>query len=81
MFIIVQWTQFWYKHTMCLHVLHVTVYCVYHQVRIALTITLLSICYTPCTGQCLYIGSALYMYVVYVMPLCYKIYEILNIKF
>jgi hypothetical protein len=32
----------------------------------------------PYTGQCLYIAIALYQYVVYVMPLCYKIYLILN---
>jgi hypothetical protein len=28
----------------------------------------------PYNGQCLYIGSALYMYVVYVIPLCYNTY-------
>jgi hypothetical protein len=28
----------------------------------------------PYTGQCLHNGSALYRYVVYVMPLCYKMH-------
>jgi hypothetical protein len=28
----------------------------------------------PYTGQCLHIGSVLFGYIVYVMPLCYKIY-------
>jgi hypothetical protein len=28
----------------------------------------------PYTGQCLHIGSALYRYVAYVIPLCYKMY-------
>jgi hypothetical protein len=28
----------------------------------------------PYTDQCLQIGSVLYRYIVYVMPLCYKMY-------
>jgi hypothetical protein len=32
----------------------------------------------PCTDQCLHIGSAFYRYVVYVMPLCYKMHYILE---
>jgi hypothetical protein len=37
----------------------------------------------PYTGQCLYTGSASYRYeyVVYVMPLCYKMYQLLKLKF
>jgi hypothetical protein len=46
MFIIIQSTQFWYSHTMRLHVLHVSDYCGHHQVHRAYMITLLSICYT-----------------------------------
>jgi hypothetical protein len=29
---------------------------------------------SPYAGQCLHIGSALYMHVVYEIPLCYKMY-------
>jgi hypothetical protein len=28
----------------------------------------------PYTGQCLHTGSVLFMYVVFVLPLCYKMY-------
>jgi hypothetical protein len=45
MFAITQSTQFWYKHTMRLQVLHVSAYCG-HLVHRAFTITLISICYT-----------------------------------
>jgi hypothetical protein len=45
MFIITQSTQSWYRHTIRLHVLHVSAYCG-HQGHRAFTITLPSICYT-----------------------------------
>jgi hypothetical protein len=39
MLIVTQLTQSWYKRTMPLHVLHVSAYCVHHQVYRAFTIT------------------------------------------
>jgi hypothetical protein len=53
-FIIVQSTQSWLKHNMCLRVLHVRAYCGRHQVHRAFTITLLSICYTSLTLNSVY---------------------------
>jgi hypothetical protein len=65
MFIIIQWTQSWYKHTMHLHVLHVVAYCGHHQVHRAFTITLLSLsAKPPYTDQRSHIGKALCRYVV-----------------
>jgi hypothetical protein len=79
MFIIIQSTQFWYEHTMHLHVLRVAAYCGHHQVRKAFIVTFLPSAIPPYTGQCLHIGSALCRYVVlYVLPLCYKVYSILE---
>jgi hypothetical protein len=46
MFIVIHATQSWYKHTMRLHVVHISKYCGNHQVHSAFTITLPSICYT-----------------------------------
>jgi hypothetical protein len=69
MFMIIRPIQSWYKHAMCLHVLHVSAYCGHHQVHRAFTITLLS-AIPPYTGQRLYTGSAFYRYVFYVMPVC-----------
>jgi hypothetical protein len=46
--IIMQSIQFWYKHTMHLHMLFVSSYCGYHQVQRAITVTLLPI---QCTSQ------------------------------
>jgi hypothetical protein len=39
-FIITQSTKSWYKHAICLHVLHISAYCGHHQVQTAFTITL-----------------------------------------
>jgi hypothetical protein len=62
MFIIIQLTQFWYKHTICLHILHVSAYCGHHQVHRAFRITFLcAILSYIC--QCLYVRSVLYWYV------------------
>jgi hypothetical protein len=36
---------------------------------------------TPYIGHSLQIGSALYKYVVYVIPLCHKMFEILKFNF
>jgi hypothetical protein len=72
MFIITRSTQSWYIPTIHLHVL-VSAYCGHHQVYRAFTIILPSICYTSLHWPVsLHIGSALYRYVLYVMPLCYE---------
>jgi hypothetical protein len=68
MFSIVQRTQFWYKQTMCLHVLHVSVYCGYRQIGRAYTIALLSICHTPLHWP-VFIHWQCVVEVVYLMPL------------
>jgi hypothetical protein len=78
MYIIVQWAQSWYKHTMRLHVLHVSAYCGHHK---PLQSPFFPHVIPPYIGQCLHIGSAFYKYVVYVIPLCYKMYSLLNCIF
>jgi hypothetical protein len=75
MFIIIQSTQFWYKHTMHLHILHVLAILRYKEL---LQSPFLLPAVPPCTGQCFHIGSASYGYVVYLIPLCYEIYYILS---
>jgi hypothetical protein len=73
--ITIQWTHFWYKYTTCLHALHVSAYWGHHQVHMELIKSPFFLpAVPPYTGQCLHIGSAFYRYVVYVIPLCYKMY-------
>jgi hypothetical protein len=74
MFIIIQLTQFLYKHTMHLHnYMFRPIVAIIRYTEILLLPFFLSA--VPLyTSQCLNIGSALYRYVVYVMPLCYKMY-------
>jgi hypothetical protein len=75
MLIIIQPTQFSYKHTMRLHILQALAYCDHPQVQRDFTITRLT---TGCTSLHWPHGSASYRYVVYVMLLCYKMHWILS---
>jgi hypothetical protein len=71
---VVPLTQFWYKHTMHPHVLHVSVYYSHHQCWAGLTELPFFLSATSLyTAQCLHIGTVIYKYVIYVLPLCYKI--------
>jgi hypothetical protein len=77
MFIATHSTQFWYKHTMHLHVLLVSAYCG-QQVHRVLQSLFFLFCMPPYTGHFLQIGGVLYKYVVYVNLLSYKIDYLLN---
>jgi hypothetical protein len=67
MFIAIQSTQFWNKHTMRLHVLYVSAYYDIIMYIEQLQTPFLLPALPPYTAQ-----SALYRHVVYVMPLYYK---------
>jgi hypothetical protein len=65
---------------MLLHVLYVSAYCGHYQLRRACKSSFFLSAIPPYTDQYLHIARALYGYVVYVVPLQYKMYYILNVK-
>lgn len=78
---IVRSTQFWFEHTVHLRVLHVSAYCCHHQVQGLLHSPIILSATPPNAGHCLQIWSVFTGYVDFVMPLFYKIYQILTFNF